>query len=128
MSHEALDAFGVNEGEGNVLAALRRAGPPYALTPTELYRSLLLSSGAMTNRIDRLEEQGYVARERDPDDRRRILVRLTDAGKDLIDRAMDSHVGALERELAEALTPEQRQELAGLLRTALTHFESDDEV
>lgn len=124
VSRQALEDFGINEGEGNVLAALRRAGPPYALTPTDLYRSLLLSSGAMTNRIDRLEQQGFVARERDPADRRRILVRLTDAGRELIDAAMDGHVGALDDELRLALDPAEREELARLLRTALLHFEA----
>lgn len=126
VSQTALDHFGVNEGEGNVLAALRRSGPPYALTPTELYRSLLLSSGAMTNRIDRLEEQGYVVRERDADDRRRILVRLTDSGRELIDRAMDAHVSALAAELETALGPDERDDLADLLRQALAHFESGE--
>lgn len=128
VSREALDRFGINEGEGNVLAALRRAGPPYALTPTELYRSLLLSSGAMTNRIDRLEQRGLVARERDPADRRRILVRLTDAGRELIDAAMDGHVGALDEQLSEALGAREREELAHLLRRALLHFEAETEL
>lgn len=123
-SAEALTGHGLSEGEGNVLAALRRAGPPYALTPTELYRSLLLSSGAMTNRVDRLQERGLVAREDDPADRRRVLVRLTDEGRELIDAAMDAHVGALEAALTEALpAQEQRDELVGLLRRALGHFE-----
>jgi len=125
VSQGAMEEFGLTEGEGNVLAALRRAGPPYALTPTELYRSMLLSSGAMTNRIDRLEEQGLVARDRDPDDRRRTQVRLTDAGGELIDTAMDRHVGALARELERALPDAEREQLAALLRTALLHFEAD---
>jgi DNA-binding MarR family transcriptional regulator len=124
-SRSALDGFGLNEGEGNVLAALRRAGPPFALTPTELYRSLLLSSGAMTNRIDRLEEAGYVVRDRDPDDRRRVLVRLTDAGRELIDDAMDAHVDALSDVLTSALDDTERAELVGLLRKALVHFEDE---
>lgn len=126
-SQQALAAHGVNEGEGNVLAALRRSGPPYALTPTDLYRSLLLSSGAMTNRVDRLEEAGLVARERDPADRRRILVRLTDAGRERIDDAMDAHVGALDGALSVALTTSERDQLARLLRKALLHFEQQDQ-
>lgn len=125
-STQALTSFGLNEGEGNVLAALRRAGAPYALTPTELYRSLLLSSGAMTNRIDRLQEQGYVVREDDPADRRRVLVRLTDEGRELIDRAMDAHVTALETTLASALPDRgEQEELVALLRRLLVHLEAD---
>lgn len=125
-SAEAMTGFGLTEGEGNVLAALRRAGPPYALTPTELYRSLLLSSGAMTNRVDRLEERGFVEREDDPSDRRRILVRLTEEGRQVIEAAMDAHVAALEGALDVALPHEQdRATLVELLRQTLRHFEAD---
>lgn len=125
-SARALTAFGLTEGEGNVLAALRRAGPPYALTPTELYRSLLLSSGAMTNRVDRLQDRGYVSREDDPEDRRRVLVRLTDEGREVIDAAMDAHVAALEEAIAAALPDDERDRLVGLLRRTLEAFEADD--
>lgn len=127
-SSEALTGFGLTEGEGNVLAALRRAGPPYALTPTALYRSLLLSSGAMTNRVDRLEDRGYVVREDDPKDRRRVLVRLTDEGRKAIDDAMDAHVAALEDAVSAALPDAQsRNDLVDLLRQALGYFEAGDE-
>lgn len=125
-SAEALTDFGLTEGEGNVLAALRRAGPPYALTPTALYRSLLLSSGAMTNRVDRLQERGLVIREDDPTDRRRVLVRLTDEGRAVIEAAMDAHVAALEAAVGDALSDEDRDELVVLLRRTLQRFEADD--
>src|SRR5579863_10070674 len=76
------------QGESfDVLASLRRSGRPYQLTPTQLYREMMLTSGAMTNRIDRLEEAGLVSRRRDPQDRRGTLVRLTAKGKALIDSA-----------------------------------------
>lgn len=125
-SAEAMTGFGLTEGEGNVLAALRRAGPPYALTPTDLYRSLLLSSGAMTNRVDRLQERGFVVREDDPSDRRRVLVRLTEDGREVIEAAMDAHVAALEGAIDAALPEaEDRDLLVGLLRRTLLHFEAD---
>jgi DNA-binding MarR family transcriptional regulator len=123
-AQEALGRFGVNEGEANVLAALRRSGPPYALTPSDLVRSLLLSSGAMTNRIDRLEEAGLVTRSQDPDDRRRVLVELTEQGREVIDAAMGHHIGALETLLADALPERDRAELERLLAGVLAHVES----
>lgn len=123
-SRAALDELGVNEGEGNVLAALRRAGPPYRLTPTELYQSLLLSSGAMTNRIDRLEAQGYVVREGDPNDRRRTFVRLTADGRALVDRAIDAHSAALAEVLAP-LDDRSHGDLERLLRDLLAAIEHD---
>ena len=72
----------------DMLATLRRQGPPYQLKPTELYKWLMLSSGAMTNRIDRLEKDGLVTRLRDPDDRRSVIVQLSKAGAERIDAAM----------------------------------------
>lgn len=125
-SADALTDFGLSEGEGNVLAALRRAGPPYALTPTELYRSLLLSSGAMTNRVDRLQERGHVVREDDPEDRRRVLVRLTEEGREAIDAAMDAHVAALGQAVGAALPDqEDREQLVELLRSMLSAMEAE---
>jgi DNA-binding MarR family transcriptional regulator len=102
----------------DVLASLRRSGPPYQLSPTELYREMMLTSGAMTNRIDRLEEAGLVGRRPDPDDRRGTLVRLTAKGKALIDTATSKHVANEERLLA-ALSARERQQLNELLRKLL---------
>ncbi len=76
-ANAALKPFGLPIWAFDVLGTLRRQGAPFSMTPTELMRSTMLSSGAMTNRIDRLEEQGLVAREPDPDDRRSLHVRLT---------------------------------------------------
>jgi DNA-binding MarR family transcriptional regulator len=120
-----LDTIGLNEGEVNVLAALRRAGPPYELTPTELYQGLLLSSGAMTNRIDRLEEAGLVRRTPDPDDRRRTRVALTERGRTTIDEAMDAHLRGL-KDLLGFLSPEDHTTLEDLLRTVLARLEATD--
>lgn len=116
--------WGLHEGELNVLAALRRSGPPFGLTPTELYKGLLLSSGAMTNRIDRLEAQGLVERQRDEDDRRRVMVVLTEAGRQLIDDAMDANVRILADTL-RALDDDDRATLVRILRTVLVDLESD---
>jgi DNA-binding MarR family transcriptional regulator len=120
-----LDTVGLNDGEVNVLAALRRAGPPYELTPTELYRGLLLSSGAMTNRLDRLEEAGLVLRSPDDDDRRRTRVALTERGRQTIDEAMDAHIRGLDG-LLGFLSDEDRGALESLLRRVLAHLEDDE--
>ena len=102
----------------DVLASLRRCGPPYELTPTELYREMMLSSGAMTNRIDKLEAMGLVARKPDPDDRRGTRVRLTARGRALIDAATTKHV-ANEDDLVSGLTERERHQLSELLRKLL---------
>jgi DNA-binding MarR family transcriptional regulator len=122
---EHLAPLGLNEGEVNVLAALRRAGPPHELTPTELYRSLLVSSGAMTNRLDRLEAAGLLVRTPDPDDRRRVRVGLTEEGVELIDAAIDAHVEGLGRLFAD-LERRDADALTGLLRTVLRQLEARD--
>jgi DNA-binding MarR family transcriptional regulator len=121
---EHLRPFDLHEGEVNVLAALRRADPPHELTPTELYRSLLLSSGAMTNRLDRLEQAGLVTRLADPDDGRRVLVRLTEQGRETIDAAMDTHTAGLGR-LFSVLEEPERLALEDHLRLLLSRLEPD---
>jgi DNA-binding MarR family transcriptional regulator len=117
-SQAVVSGFGLQLGELNVLAALRRAGDPYELTPTDLYRGLLVSSGAMTNRLDRLEEHDLVTRVPDPEDRRRIKVALTARGAELIDQAMDEHTAVL-REAFSGIDARQREDLEGLLRSVL---------
>ncbi|MFZ0030738.1 MAG: MarR family transcriptional regulator [Candidatus Cybelea sp.] len=107
------------QGESfDVLASLRRSGRPYQLSPTQLYREMMLTSGAMTNRIDGLEKAGLVLRRPDPQDRRGTLVRLTAKGKALIDTATTGHVANEQRLLAVLSEREQRQ-LAELLRKLL---------
>jgi DNA-binding MarR family transcriptional regulator len=105
-------------GEHLVLAALRRAGPPFRMTPTTLFNSLLLSSGAMTNRLDRLEEKGLVRRLPDPNDRRGRLVELTPKGRRIVDKAVVDHI-ADEENLIAPLNRSERQQLAALLRKLL---------
>jgi DNA-binding MarR family transcriptional regulator len=102
----------------DVLASLRRSGRPYQLSPTQLYREMMLTSGAMTNRIDRLEDAGLVSRRPDPQDRRGTLVRLTAKGKALIDAATTEHVANEERLLA-ALSAREQLQLGELLRKLL---------
>ena len=109
---------GVSFGEYLVLAALRRAGPPYRMNPTALFNAVILSSGAMTNRLDHLEIMGLVKRELDPTDRRGRLVALTPKGLDLVDAAVVEHLEN-EEQLLEALDPAERERLADLLRKLL---------
>lgn len=121
LERERRRVFSTHDLEGwsfDVLAALRRSGPPYELAPKELLVENLVSSGTMTNRINRLEEAGLVARRPDPADRRSVLVRLSASGR----RRVDACVVALaerEQELLRPLTAAQRDELAVLLRTLL---------
>lgn len=115
---ETHEASGLQSESYDVLASLRRSGPPHQLSPTDLYREMMLTSGAMTNRIDRLEEGGLVARRADPDDRRGTLVRLTPKGKTLVDNATTKHVANEER-LLSALTVREQQQLSELLRKLL---------
>ena len=113
--------FGLHPHEFYVLGVLRRSGAPYRLSPTALARTLLLTSGSVTNRVDHLEQAGLVERTRDPADRRGVLVQLTPKGFEIVDRAIVAHAAAEERML-EALTWEERNELARLLRKLLLSF------
>ena len=100
---------GLQPGEFDVLATLRRSGTPYALTPTALYEAAMLSSGGMTNRIDRLETAGLIERQKHPTDRRGVLVELTSQGKELIDKLVLLHVANEQRMLAPLTAREQTQ-------------------
>lgn len=107
---------GLGEGEFDVLATLRRSGPPYALTPGDLGAASMVSSGAISKRVDRCEARGWVTRRSSDEDRRSRVVALTGAGRELIDRAFEAHI-ANEHRLVGALSPRQREQLAQLLRT-----------
>ena len=109
--------------EFDVLVALRRTGPPYRLTPGQLLAETLVTSGTMTNRIDRLTERGLVVREPVADDRRGTWVALTDEGRHRVDGAF-SDLLAEERELLAVLPAEDQAELAANLRRLLLQFES----
>ena len=106
---------GLDSGEFDVIATLRRSGPPYCLRPTELYRWLMISSGGLTARLNKLEQAGLVTRLPDPDDARSMLVQLTSAGADLTERAFREDM-AFESKVLEALTPEEAGTLETLLR------------
>jgi DNA-binding MarR family transcriptional regulator len=119
---EAFKSFGLHPGDYWVLAALRRVGPPFALTPTELARHRMMTSGGMTVAIDRLERRGLVQREPNPDDRRGSLVRLTDEGQELSSDAMARHI-EVEQELVAGLDAEESDQLAQLLHRLLLHVD-----
>jgi DNA-binding MarR family transcriptional regulator len=106
---------GLQPGEFDVLATLRRAGEPYLMSPTRLYEAAMISSGGMTNRLDRLERAGLVERRPDPTDRRGKLIALTKSGKRVIDETIGRHV-ANEACLLSALTKAEQKTLDGLLR------------
>jgi DNA-binding MarR family transcriptional regulator len=118
----AFAARGLESWEFDVLSALRRSGPPYQLTPGALLRATLVTSGTMTNRIDRLAEAGLVAREPDPRDRRGVLVTLSERGKAVVDAAFTDLLDR-EQALLSRLVPGQRQVLADLLRVMLVPFD-----
>lgn len=120
--NEAFSELGLKEGDYGLLAALRRSGVPYSLTPTELARTQMISSGGMTFVIDRLERQGLVARAPNPRDRRGSLVRLTAKGVRTVERAMELHVRA-EQELTAGLSTTQKDQLVRGLRTLLRSVE-----
>jgi DNA-binding MarR family transcriptional regulator len=117
-----FERFGLNRGEVGALSALRIAGPPHRLSPTRLGRGLMLSSAGITSRIDRLERRGLVRRLPDPDDRRGVLVELTDEGIATVDQAVRA-VSASDRELVERLEPDEVRTLEGLLRKLLAGLE-----
>ena len=117
----AFAGHGLEAYEFDVLTALRRAGPPYELTPGRLLRETLVTSGTMTNRVDRLAARGFVERFPDPDDRRGVIVRLTAEGKTAVDGAFEALIAAESRLLVD-LPPRERARLAGLLRTLLAPF------
>jgi DNA-binding MarR family transcriptional regulator len=122
-SQEAVfGRFGLNRGEVGVLSALRIAGPPNRLSPTRLFKGLMLSSAGITSRLDRLENRGLVRRTRDPNDRRGVLVELTDEGARILDEAVTANT-ASERELLADLSADQLATLAGLLKKLLAALE-----
>jgi DNA-binding MarR family transcriptional regulator len=114
--------FGLQHGEFDVLATLRRSGAPFALTPTELYEATMVTSGGMTNRLDRLERAELIARKAHPTDRRGTIVQLTDKGRKLIDKALTAHVEN-EHAILSALTTAERDTLAALLGKLIDSLE-----
>ena len=121
---KVFSGFELTRGEFDVLASLRRAGAPYRRNPSDLAATLLMSTGAMTNRIDRLEDALLVRRLPDPADRRGILVELTRRGREVVDRVLTVHVANEERILG-GLSGDDRLALANLLRKLLVSLEED---
>jgi len=114
---ENFARYGIEAWMYDVLATLRRSGEPYELSAGDLVRQTMVTTGAITNRIDRLEQRGLVERA-SADDRRKVIVRLTRHGLDLVEDVVADHM-ATEREILAALSPRQQHELANLLRTTL---------
>jgi DNA-binding MarR family transcriptional regulator len=121
---QLLRQYGLNRASWDALTALRRAGEPYRLCPTELYRELMRTSGTITHRLDRLEQQGLIRRIPNPDDGRGTLVELTAKGRRLVDRVAPGHLANEER-LIRSLTKPEREQLEALLRKLLLAIETE---
>ena len=119
----AFAEHGLDGWEFDVLSALRRAGTPYELSPGQLVAETLVTSGTMTNRVDRLAARGFVERRPDPTDRRGVIVRLTTTGMAVVDAAL-ADLLSHEHDLLGDLGAGEREELSGLLRRLLRPFES----
>src|SRR3954452_3950321 len=120
-----FERFGLNRGEVGALSALRVVGPPHRLSPGRLGKGLMLSSAGVTSRIDRLERRGLVRRLPDPDDRRGVIIELTDLGIETVDGAVKA-VAESDRELVGRLAPDEALALEQLLRKLLAGLELPD--
>jgi DNA-binding MarR family transcriptional regulator len=116
-------SFRLKPGWLDVLSALRRGGPPYRMSASELAGWVLLSSGGMTNRLDRMEEAGLVRRRPDPSDRRAVLVELTTRGRTVIDAAIDAHLALYDELVGGALDEAEQRAFIELLRKQTLAFE-----
>ena len=119
----AFSAHDLEPWEFDVLAALRRSGEPYRLSPGRLLRETMVTSGTMTNRVDRLTARGLVSRTNHPEDRRGVLVSLTFAGKDAVDAAMADLLSA-EHAILAGLDRDERRRLSAVLRALIAPYES----
>jgi DNA-binding MarR family transcriptional regulator len=122
-----LAEFGLTRGSWDVLASLRRDGPPYRLSPTHLYLELMRTSGAMTHRLSGLERAGLIKRIPDPEDGRGLLVELTRKGLALVEQVAPAHL-TNEKALLAPLSPDEQSILTNLLRTLLRAFERETPV
>ncbi|NOH46921.1 MarR family transcriptional regulator [Vibrio rotiferianus] len=119
---EVHKRYDLKMGEFDVLATLRRSGEPYRLTPSELISSMMLTSGAMTNRLDKLEKKGLIDREHSKEDRRSVAVQLTSKGFELIDALIEQHLQA-QHELMGSLTSDERGQVNQALKLLLPQYE-----
>jgi len=120
-----LGQWGLQIGEFDVLATIRRAGPPFTIAPSQLTKWLMLSPSGITSRLDRLEKLGLIERKPSPDDRRSLLVVMTAEGKRVVDEAVTAHVEN-ETRLLSALGATDRKALDRALRSLLRSFETPD--
>ncbi|MFE5733582.1 MarR family winged helix-turn-helix transcriptional regulator [Streptomyces sp. NPDC056528] len=116
---KAYAPHGMARGEFDVLATLRRSGKPYTLSPRELSATLMITTGGMTGRLDRLERAGLLSRNPDPNDRRGLRVTLSERGRELVDLAVVDGLAEQRAALEAALDAEEAERLAGLLRKLL---------
>jgi DNA-binding MarR family transcriptional regulator len=121
---QVFDRHGLEAGWFDVLATLRRTGPPHRLSAGALARGLVMTTGGMTKRLDRLEREGLVVREPDPDDRRGVLVSLSRKGLKVVDRAVEDHLRN-EAALLEALSDRERRALDATLAKLLAAWQAD---
>jgi DNA-binding MarR family transcriptional regulator len=119
-----FDNRGLQPWEFDMLASLRRAGPPYRLTAGQLVTAMMVSPASITSRADALVARGLVTRALDPDNRRSVLIGLTEAGDAILDEAVEAHL-AREDALLESLTARERDQLARLLRKLLLGLGDD---
>lgn len=121
-AEQRLQTLGLSWETFSLIVTLRRAGAPYALRPTDIYRKSLLTSGTITNRIDNVVRMGLATREPDTQDRRSVAIKLTPAGLEMADRAIEMHLAGM-ADLLSVLSVSEREQAAGLLSLLLRSFE-----
>lgn len=120
-----FDRYDLDTGEFDVLATLLRSGKPYLLRPTELYRSLMISSGGLTGRLDRLEKRGFIERQKSDEDSRSFLVRLSEKGRTVAAQAFREDM-ATEKQLLDCFSDEEKATLALLLSRLVIHLDDQE--
>lgn len=121
-----FERYDLDTGEFDVLATLLRSDKPYRLRPTELYRSLMISSGGLTSRLDRLEKRGLIEREKSEEDSRSFLVTLSEKGRAVTERAFREDM-AVEKHLLECFDDEEKAVLSRLLSRLVTHLDQEND-
>jgi len=127
LTERTVSVFGINTGEFRLLLLMHRQAPGTRMSAGALAERLNLSSSAMTNRLDRLEERGLILRERDPDDRRSVLVSITARGEDVVGQAVEQQAKR-ESDFLGALTPEEQRRLNASLRSLILEIEDRGEL
>jgi DNA-binding MarR family transcriptional regulator len=122
QAEQRLQTLGLTWETFSLIVTLRRAGAPYALRPTDIYRKSLLTSGTITNRIDNVVRMGLAVREPDAEDRRSVAIKLAPAGLEMADRAIEMHLAGM-ADVLSVLSPSERARAASLLSILLRSFE-----